>query len=92
MLRPIKKQIESLQFTLFSPEEIKKVSKAKIITPELYDVDGVKQIDQGVGIKIFGGWSRANDQKSLSLFARKEYGMEKGLTVIDDRTLYRKQE
>jgi len=41
---------------------------------ELYDVDGVKQIDQGVGIKIFGAWSRANPQKSISLFARREYG------------------
>jgi hypothetical protein len=41
---------------------------------ELYDVNGVKQIDQDVGMKIFGGWSRANAQKSFSLFARKEYG------------------
>jgi hypothetical protein len=41
---------------------------------ELYDLDGVKQIDQDVGLKIFGAWSRAHDQKSFSLFARKEYG------------------
>ena len=27
------------------------------------------------GVKIFGGWSRANDQRSLSLFARKKYGL-----------------
>lgn len=26
------------------------------------------------GTKIFGGWSRANDQRSFSLFARREYG------------------
>ncbi len=38
--KPIRKQIESLQFTLLSPEEIKRVSKAKVITPELYDIDG----------------------------------------------------
>ena len=37
MKRPVRKQVESLQFTLLSPDEIKKISKAKIITPELYD-------------------------------------------------------
>jgi len=41
---------------------------------EYYDVHGVKQIDQDAGVKIFGGWSRSNDQKSLALFARREYG------------------
>jgi hypothetical protein len=41
---------------------------------EVYDVNGIRQIDQDVGMKIFGGWSRANAQKSFSLFARKEYG------------------
>lgn len=28
------------------------------------------------GVKIFGGWSRANGQRSMSLFARKQYGSE----------------
>lgn len=46
----------------------------KAIHFELYDPEGVKQIDQGVGMKVFGGWSRANDQKSVSLFARSQYG------------------
>ncbi|MGD2034868.1 MAG: CotH kinase family protein, partial [Bacteroidales bacterium] len=41
---------------------------------EYYDQSGTKQIDQGAGTKIFGGWSRMNDQKSLSLFARSRYG------------------
>jgi hypothetical protein len=41
---------------------------------ELFDIDGIKQIDQVVGLKIFGSWSRANAQKSMALFARKEYG------------------
>ncbi|TLX76920.1 T9SS type A sorting domain-containing protein [Labilibacter sediminis] len=41
---------------------------------EYYDKQGVKQIDHGAGVKIFGAWSRANPQKSLALFARKEYG------------------
>ena len=41
---------------------------------ELYDIQGIKQIDQDIGIKIFGAWSRANAQKSMALFARQEYG------------------
>jgi hypothetical protein len=41
---------------------------------ELYDANGVRQIDQDIGIKIFGAYSRAFPQKSLALFARKEYG------------------
>jgi hypothetical protein len=41
---------------------------------ELYDTDGNKQIDQDIGIKIYGGWSRGYPQKSLALFARSEYG------------------
>src|SRR3989338_508719 len=66
MSKPVRKQVESLQFTLFSPEEIKKVSKAKIITPELYDVDGypvdgglmdlrLGAIDPGVRCRTCGG-------------------------------------
>lgn len=40
MNKPIKKQVSSIRFSLYSPEQIKKMSVAKIITPELYDVDG----------------------------------------------------
>jgi DNA-directed RNA polymerase subunit A' len=36
----IKKQVKSLKFSLISPEQIKKLSTAKIVTPELYDIDG----------------------------------------------------
>jgi DNA-directed RNA polymerase subunit A' len=64
--KPVKKQVKSLQFTLFDPEEIKKISKAKIITPELYDVDGypvdgglmdlrLGAIDPGVRCRTCGG-------------------------------------
>ena len=35
-----RKQVRSLNFSLLSPEQIKKVSMAKIVTPELYDIDG----------------------------------------------------
>tara|TARA_Y100000034_G_scaffold136091_1_gene210754 strand:+ start:4735 stop:8313 length:3579 start_codon:yes stop_codon:yes gene_type:complete len=66
MPKAVKKQVESLQFTLFSPDEIKKMSKAKIITPELYDVDGypvdgglmdlrLGAIDPGVRCRTCGG-------------------------------------
>jgi len=65
-MKPIRKQVESLQFTLLTPEEIKKISKAKIITPELYDVDGypvdgglmdlrLGAIDPGVRCRTCGG-------------------------------------
>jgi DNA-directed RNA polymerase subunit A' len=35
-----RKQIRAMKFSLLSPEQIKKVSTAKIVTPELYDIDG----------------------------------------------------
>ena len=35
-----RKQVRALRFALLSPEQIKKVSSAKIVTPELYDIDG----------------------------------------------------
>jgi hypothetical protein len=41
---------------------------------EFYDVNGTKRLDQDAGIKIYGAWSRASEQKSFALFARKEYG------------------
>ncbi|MEK6820414.1 MAG: DNA-directed RNA polymerase subunit A', partial [Nanoarchaeota archaeon] len=40
MEETIKKQVKALGFHLFSPEEMRKLSAAKIVTPELYDVDG----------------------------------------------------
>ncbi len=66
MPKPIRKQVDSLQFTFLSPDEIKKISKAKIITPELYDVDGypvdgglmdlrLGAIDPGVRCRTCGG-------------------------------------
>lgn len=40
-----------------------------------YDKDsGQIEVEFNAGIKIFGGWSRANDQRSLSIFARGQYG------------------
>ncbi|MAH07398.1 hypothetical protein CMI38_04070 [Candidatus Pacearchaeota archaeon] len=66
MAKPVRKKVESLQFTLISPDELKKMGKAKIITPELYDVDGypvdgglmdlrLGAIDPGVRCRTCGG-------------------------------------
>ena len=38
--RPIYKYIDSIEFGLMSPKLIKKLAKAKIVTPELYDKEG----------------------------------------------------
>ncbi|MFN8241930.1 MAG: CotH kinase family protein, partial [Bacteroidales bacterium] len=41
---------------------------------ELYDTNGDKKLDQDIGIKIYGAYSRSRPQKSLALYARKQYG------------------
>jgi len=41
---------------------------------EFFEDDKSIGFESGCGIKIFGAWSRANAQKSLSLFFRDEYG------------------
>jgi DNA-directed RNA polymerase subunit A' len=66
MAETIKKKIASLRFALLNPEKIKKLSVAKIVTPELYDVDGypvdgglmdlrLGAIDPGVRCRTCGG-------------------------------------
>ncbi len=66
MQQIIRKKIDEIKFTLFSPEEIKKISAAKIVTPELYDIDGypvdgglmdlrLGAIDPGVRCRTCGG-------------------------------------
>ncbi len=40
MQKIFRKQIRTLRFNLLSPEQIKKLASAKIVTPELYDIDG----------------------------------------------------
>ncbi len=66
MEKPIKKQIEGLSFSLYGPETIKKIAVAKIVTPELYDIDGypvdgglmdlkLGAIDPGVRCRTCGG-------------------------------------
>lgn len=36
----VRKQINALKFNLISPDEIKKLSAVRVVTPELYDIDG----------------------------------------------------
>jgi len=66
MDKPIKKRIKEIRFSLISPEHIKKLSAAKIVTPELYDIDGypvdgglmdlrLGAIDPGVRCRTCGG-------------------------------------
>lgn len=40
---------------------------------EVFEYDGTCVISQPCGMRIFGGWSRSNDQKNLKLYARTEY-------------------
>jgi len=66
MVEIVKKQVRAISFVLISPEKIKKIASAKIITPELYDVDGypvdgglmdlrLGAIDPGVRCRTCGG-------------------------------------
>jgi len=66
MHKMIKNQIKGMSFHLLSPEQIKKLSVAKIVTPELYDIDGypvdgglmdlrLGAIDPGVRCRTCGG-------------------------------------
>ncbi|MBU1252431.1 MAG: DNA-directed RNA polymerase subunit A' [Nanoarchaeota archaeon] len=62
----VRKKISEMSFSLLSPEKIKKMSVAKIVTPELYDIDGypvdgglmdlrLGAIDPGVRCRTCGG-------------------------------------
>jgi len=65
-MKAIRKQIKEIGFGLLSPEQIKKLSSAKIVTPELYDIDGypvdgglmdlrLGAVDPGVRCRTCGG-------------------------------------
>ncbi|MDA3837175.1 MAG: DNA-directed RNA polymerase subunit A' [Nanoarchaeota archaeon] len=66
MKKAISKKIGEIKFSLISPEQIKKLSVAKVVTPELYDIDGypvdgglmdlrLGAIDPGVRCRTCGG-------------------------------------
>ena len=39
-----------------------------------HEHDNNRSVEYNAGVKIFGGWSRSNGQRSLSFFARGKYG------------------
>ncbi|MFH2095699.1 MAG: CotH kinase family protein, partial [Bacteroidota bacterium] len=41
---------------------------------EYFNVQGGQEFEQDFGVKIHGGWSRANDLKSLRILAKGKYG------------------
>jgi len=49
----------------------------KPINVSLYEDNGNLGVNFDAGAKIFGGWSRAYDQRSLSIFVRGQYGLSK---------------
>jgi DNA-directed RNA polymerase subunit A' len=62
----IRKKIGEIKFSLLNPEQIKNISSAKIVTPELYDIDGypvdgglmdlrLGAVDPGVRCRTCGG-------------------------------------
>ena len=64
--RIIRKKVGEISFAFLSPEQVKKLSSAKIVTPELYDIDGypvdgglmdlrLGAIDPGVRCRTCGG-------------------------------------
>lgn len=50
---------------------------------EVFTPEGERVIAQAAGIRVNGGWSRSNDQKSLRLVARKEYEPSAGKFHFD---------
>jgi len=40
----------------------------------LYETDGTRSVNQDIGVRIHGGWSRAFPHKSLRLYSRSDYG------------------
>ena len=62
----VRKKVGEISFSLLRPEEIKRISAGKIVTPELYDIDGypvdgglmdlrLGAIDPGVRCRTCGG-------------------------------------
>lgn len=43
---------------------------------EIFEPDGKRIVEQKAGIRTYGGWSRARAQKSIKIYARKEYDEE----------------
>lgn len=55
---------------------------------EIFDERGSLKLQQDIGIRINGGWSRRLPQKSLRLYARSDYGQSRLFTNIFDDLPY----
>ena len=52
----------------------------------LFEPDNNGGFSMDAGVKIFGGWSRGHEQRSLSIFARNQYGYsEMDYPIFEDR-------
>ena len=57
---------------------------------EFYDDGGDLGFSQDVGVKIHGGWSRNQPQKSLAIHARRRYGKEEiDYPLFPDKPMHR---
>jgi hypothetical protein len=55
---------------------------------ELYDEDGNLAINSDAGIKIYGGWTRGLPQKSMAVFARQKYNVDRfHYRLFQDKTI-----
>ncbi|NRB61706.1 MAG: CotH kinase family protein [Saprospiraceae bacterium] len=54
----------------------------------LYQEDRTLEAAYDAGVKIFGGWSRGQNQRSLSLFARNQYGYDEFDNAFFDQRPY----
>jgi len=55
---------------------------------ELFDKNGYQVVNLNAGIKIFGGWSRMQDQKSFSINCRKKYGSNRiDYKIFDEKNI-----
>ena len=52
-------------------------SNKEVLAHLEYFENGKSQLKQNIGIRVFGGYSRSNDQKSITLVSRKKYGKKK---------------
>ncbi len=61
----------------------------KAASIEMIETDGSRLFSLNCGIKIFGGWSRAHDNKSLAIFFRNEYGDPKlkGVQLFESKPI-----
>ncbi|MCL1788140.1 MAG: CotH kinase family protein, partial [Defluviitaleaceae bacterium] len=50
---------------------------------EVFSPEGERLFSQGTGIRTHGGWSRAQDQKSIRLIARRDYSPDYGQFHFD---------